>query len=177
MALTWNPARSLERPNILYYFSDGSYTGEGLQSRMGFVGIMNGGAVIAENACPKFQCTGVFDVEEAASCWAAKDIVYRKAFLTELGYPQPQTKLYCDNAATVLFSEKVTITALNKHILVRGAYTRDCQAKGHLVLLHVPGVDNVSDQQTKNLPTGTFYGYLPDYGFICIPYPNGYSGK
>ena len=177
MALTWNPARSLEHPNTLYYYSDGSYTGEGLQSRMGFVGVMNGGAVIAENACPKFQCTGVFDVEEAASCWAAKDIVYRKAFLTELGYPQPQTKLYCDNAATVLFSEKVTITALNKHILVRGAYTRDCQAKGHLVLVHVPGVDNVSDQQTKNLPTGTFYGYLPDYGFICIPYPNGYNGK
>ena len=176
MALTWNPARSLEAPNILYYYSDGSYTGEGLQSRMGFVGLLNGGAVIAENGCPKFQCTGVFDIEEAASCWAAKDIVYRKAFLTELGYPQPQTKLYCDNAATVLFSEKVTLTALNKHILVRGAYTRDCQAKGYLVLKHVPGVDNVADQQTKNLPTGPFYGYLQDYGYINIPYPNGHSG-
>jgi hypothetical protein len=89
MALTWNPARSLEPPNILYYHSDGSYTGEGLQSRMGFVGLLNGGAVIAENGCPKFQCTGVFDIEEAASYWAARDIVYRKAFLTELGCPQP----------------------------------------------------------------------------------------
>lgn len=78
MVLTWNTQRSPVRPNQLYYHSDGSYLGEGLQSRMGFMGSINGGAVIANNATPTFQCTGIFDVEEAAACWAAKDIVYRR---------------------------------------------------------------------------------------------------
>ena len=148
IVLTWDPSHSLtSKPNQLYYHTDGSYTGEGLQSRMGFVGSLNGGTVIADNQNPKFQCTGVFDVEEAAACWGAKDAIYRAALLTELGYPQDTIPFYCDNAATVLFSSRPLITSLNKHVAVRGAYTRELQQRGFIKLYSVSGINNVSDQQ------------------------------
>ncbi len=169
--LTWNPERSPVPNNQLYYHTDGSYTGEGLQSRMGFVGSVNGGTVIADNSTTKFQCTGVFDVEEAAACWGAKDAVYRRALLTELGYPQGPTIIYCDNAATVLFSKRTLITSLNKHVAVRGMYTRELQQRGIIQLRGIAGCDNVADQQTKHLTDHLFYDYLPEYGFINIPYP------
>ena len=127
--------------------------------------------MIADNANPKFQCTGVFDVEEAAACWGAKDAIYRAALLTELGYPQDRIHIYCDNAATVLFSERTLITTLNKHVAVRGMYTRYLQQRGLIQLRSVKGCDNVADQQTKHLPDVTFYDYLPDYGFTHIPIP------
>ena len=171
IVLTWDVSRSKAKPNQLYYHTDGSYTGEGLQSRMGFVGSLNGGAVIADNQQPKFQCTGVFDVEEAAACWGAKDAIYRAALLTEIGYPQETIPMYCDNAATVLFSSRTQITSLNKHVAVRGAYTRELQTQGLIHLYSVPGTDNVSDQQTKHLPTPSFYRYLHDYGYHTIPLP------
>lgn len=171
MVLTWNPAQSPHGPNQLYYHTDGSYTGEGLQSRMGYLGSLNRGAVIANNANPKYQCSGVFDVEEGAACWGAKDAIYRGAHLTELGYPQHQIPIYCDNAAAVIFSSRPLITALNKHIAVRGMYTRHLQAQGLIKLHPIRGDNNVADQQTKHLPDKKFYYYLSHYGFVSIPYP------
>ena len=172
MYITWNPANSPVRTNQLCYYSDGSFAGEQLQSRMGYVGLMNGGTVSSESKTAKFMCSGVFDVEEAAACLASKDIVYRKGFIEELGFPQDNIPVYCDNAATVLFSASTKITSLNKHILIRGAYTRDLQKQGVITLIFCPGKLNLADQQTKNLYGETFYGFLPMYGFVLIPsYP------
>ena len=139
---------------------------------LGYVGLMNGGTVSSESKTAKFMCSGVFDVEEAAACLASKDIVYRKGFIEELGFPQDNIPVYCDNAATVLFSASTKITSLNKHILIRGAYTRDLQKQGVITLIFCPGKLNLADQQTKNLHGETFYGFLPMYGFVLIPsYP------
>ena len=110
----------------------------------------------------------LIDVEGAAACLASKDIVYRKGFLEELGFPQDNIPVYCDNAATVLFSASTKITSLNKHILIRGAYTRDLQKQGVITLIFCPGKLNLADQQTKNLYGETFYGFLPMYGFVMI---------
>ncbi|PHR10078.1 MAG: hypothetical protein COB29_01245 [Sulfitobacter sp.] len=126
--LTWDTNNHLTKANQLTYYSDGSYIGESLDSRMGYVGVLNGGAVVSESKLTKFQCSGVFDVEEAAAALAAKDLIYRRQFLIEFGYPQEQTTLFCDNAATIQFTEKQLITSLNKHIMARGAYTRSLQA-------------------------------------------------
>ncbi len=34
----------------------------------------------------------------------AKDAIYRVALLTEIGYPQETIRMYCGNAATVVFA-------------------------------------------------------------------------
>lgn len=169
MTLTWNVHKSRYRKNQLYYYADGSFAGEHFSSRMGVVAMLNGGAVDAQSQLTKFQCTGVFDVEEAAACLATKDAVYRAAFLEELGYPQDTIPILCDNAATVLFSRNDTVTALNKHILIRGAYTRCVQKSGLIQLIHIPGTTNLADDQTKIVGIDLKYKFLDLYGFIDIP--------
>ena len=169
MYLKWDPAMSPVRLNQLYYYTDGSFAGEHLQSRLGVVAMLNGGMVMTESKLAKFMCSGVFDIEEAAACRGSKDAVCRKGFLETLGYKQDQIPILCDNAATVLFSASTKITSLNKHILIRGAYTRGLQDQGIIILVYCPGTENLSDQQTKNLDGIKFYKFLPMYGFVMIP--------
>ena len=45
MYLQWDPAMSPVRLNQLYYYTDGSFAGEHLQSRLGVVAMLNGGMV------------------------------------------------------------------------------------------------------------------------------------
>ena len=155
--------------NELRYFCDGSYLGEGLSSRMGYVGTVNGSIFAAESKLAKFQCSGVFDVELAAAGSAAKDIVYRREFLRELGFTQNKpTPLHSDNQATISFVDKGAITNKNKHILVRGAYARSIQKEGQLQTYHIAGVDNPADMFTKNLSSEKMKTFMRRIGYIDI---------
>ena len=88
--------------NQLYYLSDGSLNGEGkTRSRMGYIGMLNGGYIIAESKVAKQIHTASMEIEESAGAWCCKDLVYRRDLLRLLGYPQVSmpTPLYVDNQA------------------------------------------------------------------------------
>ena len=145
---------------------------------MGWVCILNGGVIAWGSALCKFRCTGVMDVEEAAAAWASKDAVYRRELMNELGLQQTTpTVLLCDNMATISFSKpSAVLSLLSKHILVRGAYTRELQQRDVIELVFCPGRLNVADSMTKVLDKSQHYGLtLPKLGFINITLPPGYQ--
>ena len=77
------------------------------------------------------------------------------------GWHKGQARKTCTVAsvtATPLANTKTP--SLNKHILIRGACTRDLQKQG-VMKLTFPGRLNLAYQQTKNLHDETFYGFLP----------------
>ena len=115
------------------------------------------------------------DAEEAAAAWACKDISYRRELMRELGHEQLHpTALLCDNMATISFTEPSAIlSTLSKHILVRGAYTRECERNGIIKITFVPGKYNLADNVTKVQPKNLLYGVsLPSYGFTKESIPN-----
>ena len=186
LVLTWNPSNhtytdkdgkiiQVERNQLLYY-SDGSFAAEGIgQSRIGYVAILNGGVIGWGTNLTKFQTTGIMDAEEAAAAWACKDISYRRELMRELGHEQLHpTALLCDNMATISFTEPSAIlSTLSKHILVRGAYTRECERNGIIKITFVPGKYNLADNVTKVQPKNLLYGVsLPNYGFTKESIPN-----
>ena len=190
MVLTWDPSNHtyldpdgevVHMPlNTLLYYTDGSYGAEGPlhDSRMGYVCIMNGGVVAWGTQLLRFRSTGVMDVEEAAACWGCKDAVYRRELCRELGFEQLEpSPMLCDNMATISFSRpSATLSSLSKHILIRGAYTRECQTLGIINLIFCPGRLNASDGVTKVLDKSQHYGMtLPTLGYINIPLPSGYQ--
>lgn len=103
--------------------------------------------------------TSTYQAETHFASLAAKEIVYQRAVLNEIGATQTgPTPLYVDNAAAVLdvncrvrkFSKK------NKHFSLQERYARQCSEQGEIKMIKTPGAALDADSMTKALPRVPF---------------------
>lgn len=92
------------------------------------------------------------EAEYLACSHAAKQIIWMRTLLEELGYKQEgQTVLLCDNNGTVACTHDPHGHTKMKHIDIREHYIRDCVNKGLIDVRRVAGTDNAADILTKAL--------------------------
>ena len=88
----------------------------------------------------------------------ARDIVWCRMLLEELGFPQQgPTIVYEDNKSTIDLLSSAKYHAKTKHIEVRYFYVKDQLASGILSFQYQPTVDMVSDVLTKPLSGALFH--------------------
>jgi len=90
-------------------------------------------------------------------CDAAKEIVYFRYLLKDLGFPQERpTILYVDNQAAIKIAENSTDHTRSKHIDIKYHYIRELVEKDIIKLVYIRSDDNLADGFTKPLENMKF---------------------
>ena len=96
------------------------------------------------------------EVEYIAATEAAKEAMWLKGLLLELGLIQKEVVLYTDSQSAIHLCKNPVFHERSKHIQVKYHFIRDMIAQGFFRIEKVPTDLNPSDMGTKILPVSKF---------------------
>ena len=97
------------------------------------------------------------EAEYIAATHAAKEILWLRALLTELGRPPTgPTTLHVDNQSAIAIAKDPKFHARTKHIDVRYHFIRDVVRSAKVAVTYIPTNENLADAFTKPLPRTKF---------------------
>ena len=109
--------------------------------------------------------------EYIAASDAAKEVVWIKKFITELGVVPAildPILLFCDNNGGIAQTKEPRPHQRTKHILRRFHLIREINEKGDTSICKVPGEDNVVDPLTKSLAQAKHERHVRTIGIRVI---------
>ena len=113
------------------------------------------------------------EAEYIAASEAAKEAVWLKNFLTDLGIVPNMDKpitLYCDNSGTVANSKEPRSHKRGKHIERKYHLIREIVNRGDVVVKKIPTLDNLADPFTKTVMEKLFFKHLEGMGLKEMSY-------
>ncbi|KAK8670607.1 hypothetical protein V6N13_037225 [Hibiscus sabdariffa] len=124
------------------------------RSQSGFVFCLNGGAVSWKSSKQDTVADSTTEAEYIAASEAAKEAVWIKKFITELGVIPSildAVDLYCDNNGAIAQAKEPRSHQRSKHILRRFHLIREIIDRGDVEICKVNTDDNIADPLTKPL--------------------------
>ena len=111
------------------------------------------------------------EAKYVAACEAAKEAVWYKKFLSNLGVMRMEQfpiTLFCDNSGAVAQSKDLRNYKKGKHIERKYHIIRDIVARGDVVVAKIDNANNLTDPFTKTLPQRSFESYLDGMGVKLV---------
>ncbi|KAK8619616.1 hypothetical protein V6N13_135898 [Hibiscus sabdariffa] len=124
------------------------------RSQSGFVFCLNGGAVSWKSSKQDTIADSTTEAKYIAASEAAKEAVWIKKFITELGVIpsiSDAVDLYCDNNGAIAQAKEPRSHQRSKHILRRFHLIREIIDRGDVEICKVHTDDNIADPLTKPL--------------------------
>ncbi|GJR36954.1 retrotransposon protein, putative, ty1-copia subclass [Tanacetum coccineum] len=124
------------------------------KSQTGYVFVLNGGAVVWKSSKQSTTAQHATEAEYIAASEAAKEAVWIRKFIDELGvvpsndYP---IKMNCDNSAAIIMAKESGIQKGARHFKRKYHYVRECIETGEIDIVKVHTDDNLADPFTKAL--------------------------
>ena len=140
------------------------------KSTSGFIFTLNGGAVSWKSSKQETTADSTTEAEYIAASEAAKEAVWMKKFITDLGVvpsisdPVP---VLCDNNGAIAQAKEPRSHQKSKHILRRYHLIREIISRGDVSVDRVSSDDNIADPLTKPLSQVVFERHL---GLMGIKY-------
>ena len=125
------------------------------RSQSGFVFCLNGGAVSWKSSKQETVADSTTEAEYIAASEAAKEAVWIKKFVSELGVVASASSpmdLYCDNSGAIAQAKEPRSHQKSKHILRRFHLIREIVERGDVKICKVQTDLNIADPLTKPLP-------------------------
>src|SRR5436853_53335 len=122
------------------------------RSQSGYVFCLNGGAVSWKSSNQETVADSTAEAEYIAASDAAKEGVWIKKFITELGVVPSiadPADVYCDNNGAIAQAKEPGSHQRSKHILRRFHFIREIIDRGDVKICRVPTDDNIADPLTK----------------------------
>ncbi|WVZ90430.1 hypothetical protein U9M48_036732 [Paspalum notatum var. saurae] len=151
------------------------YTDAGFQtdtdnsrSQLGFVFTVNGGAVSWKSSKQETVADSATEAEYIAASEAAKEGVWMRRFLIELGvFPNASSplNLYCDNNGAIAQAREPRDHQKNKHVLRRFHLIREFVSRDEIKICKIHTDSNVADPLTKALPQSKHETHMRAMGF------------
>ena len=146
-----------EEELIVNGYTDASFQTDkdDFRSQSGFVFCLNGGAVCWKSSKQDTVADSTTEAEYIATSEAAKEAVWLKKFLVELGVVPSianPVDLYCDNNGAIAQAKEPRSHQKTKHILRRFHLIRHIVERGDVKVCKVSTDLNVADPLTKPLP-------------------------
>ena len=141
------------------------------KSTSGYVFTLGSGAISWRSIKQSCIVDSTMEVEYMAASEAAKEAVWLRNFLLDLGVvPSMQLpiKLYCDNSGAIANSKEPRTHKKGKHIERKYHLIRDIVQRGDVVVTKIASVDNLTDPFTKSLPAKTFDRNVEGMGVRCV---------
>lgn len=141
---------------VIKGFTDASFQTDkdDFRSQSGFIFMLNGGAVSWKSSKQSTVADSTTEAEYIAASDAAKEAVWIKKFITELGVMPSilrPIELLCDNNGAIAQAREPRSHQRSKHILRRFHLIREIIDRGDVQVRRVPTEDNIADPLTKLL--------------------------
>jgi hypothetical protein len=141
---------------VLRGYTDASFQTDkdDFKSQSGFVFTLDGGAVSWKSSKQETTADSTTEAEYIAASEAAKEAVWMKKFITELGVVpsiEGPVPLYCDNNGAISQSKEPRSHQKSKHVLRRYHLIREIIDRGDVKIEKVHTDDNIADPLTKAL--------------------------
>ena len=125
---------------------------ENRKSISGFVLLLNESPISWSSKQQAIVALSSCEAEYIACTHSAKQIMWLRSLLAELGFPQQTpTTLHCDNTGTVACTHDPHGHTRMKHISIRMHFIRECVNQGLIDVIHISNRFNVADLFTKPL--------------------------
>ena len=141
------------------------------KSTSGCVFTLGGGAISWRSVKQSCIANSTMEAEYVATSEAAKEAVWLKKFLSDLGVmrmEQVLITLFCDNSGVVAQSKDPRNHKKGKHIERKYHIIRDIVAFRDVVVENIDSVNNLADPFTKTLPQRTFESHLEGMGVRLV---------
>ena len=125
------------------------------KSQSGYMFTLNGGAVDLKSSKKETTTDSTTKSEYIAATEAAKEAVWIKKFITELGVVPSIVHpilLYCDNNGAIAQTKEPRSHQRSKHVLRRYHLIREIISKNDVKIEKIPTDQNIADPLTKPLP-------------------------
>ena len=128
---------------------------------------LNGGAVSWKSSKQETTADSTIEAEYIAAAEAAKEAVWMKKFITDLGVVPGDSNpipLLCDNNGAIAQAKEPRSHQKSKHILRRFHLIREIITRGDVLVERVPSVDNIASPLMKPLTQIMFERHLASMG-------------
>jgi hypothetical protein len=136
---------------------------------MGYVYMLNGGAITWATRKQRSVATSTTEAEYIGLCNAAKEIVWLRNLLRNLGregyaLSNKATRIYGDNQSALRLVANPEFHARTKHIDVQYHYVRELMEDGVITVEYIPTSKMAADCLTKPLKEQVFWANLRTLG-------------
>jgi hypothetical protein len=161
-------------PICLIGYSDASYANSYDSRSMSGYGLLISNTLVSwYSHTQPVVALSTAEAEYIALTDIAKEIVWFKTFLNELGYPQDSVMVYEDNQAAIRIAKNPQDHKRTKHIQVRYHYVRDQVRDDIFKLQYIPTADQLADLFTKALTGPRLRNLRSRLGIQPIPVSEG----
>ena len=132
---------------------------------------LGGGVVSWRSVKQSSIADSTMEAEYIAASEAAKEAVWLKNFLMDLGVvssAQSVITLYCDNSGAVANANEPRSHKRGKHIEGKYHFIREIVSRGDAVVSQIALEDNLADPFTKGLAQKIFDLHVEGMGVSCI---------
>jgi hypothetical protein len=140
---------------IGYTDSDFQSDRDSKKSTSGYVFTLGGGAISWRSIKQSCIADSTMEAEYVAACEAAKEAVWLKKFLSDLGVmriEQVPITLFCHNSGVVAQSKEPRNHKRGKHIERKYHLIREIVVCGDVIVAKIASAENLADPFTKTLP-------------------------
>ena len=149
--------------NYISGYCDADYASDSTsaKSTSGYIFYIAKGPIMWKSKLQSIIAQSTTEAEYIAINIAAKEAVYIKTLLKELGYyKQNKLPLYTDNNGALLLANNPVFHERTKHIAVKYHYIRDLINKGIIDLIYIPTKEQKADGLTKPLDKIKFGDFI-----------------
>jgi hypothetical protein len=142
---------------IVQGYTDASFQTDrdGFESQSGYVFILNGGAVSWKSSKQDTIADSTTEAEYIAASEAAKEAVWIRKFLDELGVVPSISvpiDIYCDNNGAIAQAKEPSSSSKSRHVMRKYHLIRRIITMGDIRMCKVHTDDNIADPLTKPMP-------------------------
>lgn len=150
-------ARQCGQSSVVGYV-DADYAGglDDRRSTTGYVFTLAGGPICWRSMVQPLVALSTTESEYMAVTEAAKEALWLKGLVKELGMDQGGVQLYCDSQSAIYLAKHQVYHARTKHIDVRFHKVRELIAMGDVILEKVHTSENAADMLTKTVTADKF---------------------
>uniref|UniRef100_A0A2N9J7Q6 Reverse transcriptase Ty1/copia-type domain-containing protein n=1 Tax=Fagus sylvatica TaxID=28930 RepID=A0A2N9J7Q6_FAGSY len=144
--------------NSVVGYVDADYAGEvdDRRSTTGYVFTLSGGPICWKSTLQSIVAMSTIEVEYMAVAEAAKEALWLKGLVKELGLNQGGVQMHCDSQSAIYLAKNQVCHAKMKHIDVRFHKIRELIVTEDIVLEKVHTSENAADMLTKPVSTAKF---------------------
>lgn len=139
-------------------YSDSDFAGDldTRKSNTGYIFLMNGGPVTWSSRKQNTVALSTTESEYMAASEAAKEILWIRQFLNDIGELQNSFTLHVDNQSAIKLINNPVFHKRSKHIDIRYNFIREQVAKKIVNIKYVESSCQLADFLTKALPVSKF---------------------
>ncbi|MCP3667284.1 MAG: hypothetical protein GY696_33120 [Gammaproteobacteria bacterium] len=139
-------------------YTDADWGGdiETRQSTSGYVFNLGGGPISWRSKRQQEVAQSTVEAEYIAASVATRECLWLRHLLSDIGFEQLTTTVFCDNQGAIAISKNPTHHERTKHMGLKVAFVRDHCTKGDIQLVYCPTNEMLADVFTKFVPRDRF---------------------